>query len=88
MTAKVVDSGQEGVYTRFVKQTQANQSKELEFHDDTSSFTKSVTITITGTMKSEELGINTSFTKVVSGGDIDAAVEGNQVTLNEPKERL
>ena len=47
-----------------------------------------MTITITGTMKSEELGINTSFTKVVSGSDIDAAVEGNQVTLNEPKERL
>ena len=68
--------------------SQANQSKELEFHDDTSSFTKSATITITGTMKSEELGINTSFTKVVSGGDIDAAVEENQVTLNEPKERL
>ena len=88
LTAKVVDSGQERVYTRFVKQTQANQSKELEFHDDTSSFTKSATITITGTMKSEELGINTSFTKVVSGGDIDAAVEGNQVTLNEPKDRL
>ena len=88
MTAKVVDSGQERVYTRFVKQTQANQSKELEFYADTSSFTKSATITITGTMKSEELGINTSFTKVVSGSDIDAAVEGNQVTLNEPKERL
>lgn len=75
LTAKVLDSGQERVYTRFVKQTQANQSKELEFHDDTSSFTKSATITITGTMKSEELRINTSFTKVVSGSDIDAAVE-------------
>lgn len=75
LTAKVVDSGQEKVYTRFTKQTQANQSKELEFHTETSSFTKSATITITGTMKSGELGINTSFTKVVSGSAIDAAVE-------------
>lgn len=74
VSATIVDSGTTKTYTNFSTRTQAG-SKEMEFHKDvTTKFSTLAVITIKGTMKCSELGINTTFSKTFSGNDITDAV--------------
>lgn len=74
LTATVNDYGYTNTYSDFSTQSQVG-SGELEFHKDVWGFSTSAVITISGTMICDELGINTTFTKEISGDSLAAAVQ-------------
>ena len=74
LSAIVVDKGVTKTYYNFSTQMQAG-SAEWEFRKNVSRFSQSAEITIQGTMKCDELGIDTTFSKKFAGTDITVAIQ-------------